>query len=135
MKSVVYVSTVRHPFDSVDLEQLVEEAARRNAKDGITGLLAYNGESFMQLLEGKAEAVEERLDVIRGDSRHECMVIIRKQAIEKRECEAWSMTARTVPLCEEGSAAKLFRDWPETFSNETRMLFTSFSSMLQPQMA
>jgi hypothetical protein len=67
---LVYVSDALVPFSQHDLAVLLRKAQQNNAARGLTGLLLSAGDHFMQVLEGTAEAVAERLDVISADPRH-----------------------------------------------------------------
>ena len=58
MVSLIYVSRATADLGADDLAALGEAAAAANAARGITGMLAYNGEHFMQLLEGQDAAVD-----------------------------------------------------------------------------
>jgi len=68
-----------------DILALLETAQRNNARDQLTGALIYNGQNFMQLLEGPIEKVEACLAAIRADRRHNGMIEIRRRVIEERE--------------------------------------------------
>lgn len=127
MLSLIYVSTAVLPFDTDDLTLLVAEAAARNFEHRITGLLAFNGINFMQLLEGPDVAVEERMARIAADPRHTGVVVVRRRSIERRECEHWSMTGRVLPvggLGPDGPNALL----PE-FEPDTRQIFSGFATI------
>jgi len=131
MLSVIYVSKVFPGFDEQALVELTDQASAINKSKGITGMLAYNGMNFMQLLEGKERAVEAALDRISRDNRHSDMVIIRRDKEQPRECPDWSMRAFTLPLAGAGAADAFFRSLPEGFRADTRMVFTSFASLLK----
>ena len=55
--SVVYSSTAVVPFSDHDLFELLEHSRENNARDGLTGMLLYRDERFLQVLEGPEEAV------------------------------------------------------------------------------
>jgi len=129
--SIIYVSTATIPLAPDQLQTLAGEAAEKNEPRGITGLLAYNGFNFMQLLEGDEDAVEERLDRIKDDPRHSGVVVVRRETVEGRECGAWSMAARTTPLAGLGPADVLRDALPDSLREETRRLFSSFASLVR----
>lgn len=133
MLSLIYVSTVAGGFGADDLEPLAEAAAAANAGQGITGLLAYNGSHFMQLLEGPAAAVEDTLNRIATDPRHTSLIVIRRDERPLRECPDWSMRAFLTPLEGAGSATRFAAGLPVNFAADTRVIFTSFASL--PRMA
>ncbi|SIN90718.1 Sensors of blue-light using FAD [Parasphingorhabdus marina DSM 22363] len=129
MHSVIYVSKVADQFDERQLEDLVDQAAAINAKNGLTGMLVYNGKNFMQLLEGKQRRVEQTLERIARDERHSDLVVIRQLDDRPRECPDWSMRSFTVPLTVPGSADVVAQSLPEGFEMDSRAIFTSFASM------
>ena len=129
MVSLIYVSRATADLGADDLAALGEAAAAANAARGITGMLAYNGEHFMQLLEGQDAAVDELLARIVGDPRHRDLVVIRRDERLARECPYWSMRAFLTPLTGAGSATEFAARLPETFATDTRVVFTSFASI------
>ena len=59
-----------------DLDGLAEISRRNNARQDITGILLFDGESFFQILEGDEEAIDSLFDRIRMDKRHDSVVKI-----------------------------------------------------------
>ena len=129
MLSLIYVSRATAAFDSAALTALAEQAAEANARLGITGMLAYNGAHFMQLLEGNGAAVEALVARIATDPRHDGLVVIRRDERDGRECPFWSMRSFLTPLAGAGAATEFAARLPETFSADTRVVFTSFASL------
>lgn len=91
MLSVVYVSVADPGLTPADIAALVGHAQVNNARDALTGALIYNGQNFMQLLEGPVARVEACLARIRADLRHNGMIEIRRRLIDEREFAAFSM--------------------------------------------
>jgi len=89
--SVIYVSVADPMIGEGEIADIVKTAQRNNARDDITGALIYNGQNFMQLLEGPASKVDACLAAIRDDRRHSGMVEIRRRAIDCRDFAQWSM--------------------------------------------
>ena len=56
--------------DSPEMARLVEQCHRNNPTLGLTGVLAFDGAQFLQLLEGEAAAVDAMFARIRADPRH-----------------------------------------------------------------
>ncbi len=129
MLSLIYVSTVTDAFQREGLAALGEQAALANARLGVTGLLVYNGQHFMQLLEGEDAAVDQLLDRIARDERHSGLAVIRRDRRHTRECPNWSMRSFMTPLQGAGSATMFAARLPEAFAADTRVIFTSFASL------
>lgn len=129
MLSLIYVSTAAPGFREADLAPLAQAAATANAALGVTGMLAYNGAHFMQLLEGEEAAVDTTLARIVADPRHAGLVVIRRETRAGRECPNWSMRAFLTPLSGAGAATRFAADLPHQFEPDTRVVFTSFASL------
>ena len=94
--STVYTSASREPRGSDDLVSLLDLSRRRNAEAGITGLLLYRDDAFMQVLEGPHDAVESVFAAIEADERHTDVRLLLDEEIPARQFPAWSMGFRTV---------------------------------------
>lgn len=105
MLSVIYVSVADPGLAQDDIASLVEDAQRSNARDELTGALIYNGQNFMQLLEGPVPKAEACLARIRADRRHNGMIELRRRRVDDREFAGFSMLYRP-----------LFRDHDEDLS-------------------
>lgn len=91
MLSVIYVSVADPKLATDDIASLVDDAQRSNTRDELTGALIYNGQNFMQLLEGPVAKAEACLARIRADRRHNGLIEIRRRRINEREFADFSM--------------------------------------------
>lgn len=94
MLSVIYVSVADPGLTRADIAAMVGNAQANNARDALTGALIYNGQNFMQLLEGPVARVEACLARIRADLRHNGMIEIRRRLVEARDFAEFSMLYR-----------------------------------------
>lgn len=106
MLQLVYISTARGAVSAAELQRILLASRRNNARDGITGLLFFDGMRFLQALEGEPERVGEAFARIQADPRHRAVVILSRREIEEREFGPWAMASR-VSL--EGDSAMLER--------------------------
>ncbi len=74
-----------------DLEEILEQARRSNAKKNITGALVYVDGVFLQILEGDREAVRELMEKISRDVRHETVTILKHGEIPAAVFSNWKM--------------------------------------------
>lgn len=88
---LLYVSTQALRLTSEDLEDILESSRTNNARLGISGLLVYEGQHFMQILEGEEDAVSTRFELIRQDPRHHDVVVIYRTEVNDWMFESWSM--------------------------------------------
>jgi hypothetical protein len=88
---LLYVSKVTAGFSPADLQAVLEAARGNNVKNGISGLLAFNGDYFLQVLEGGRGAVNRLYQSIARDSRHEGILLLQLSDIPARMFPRWSM--------------------------------------------
>ena len=131
----MYVSRAAPGITPEDVKRLAHRAAENNARRQVTGLLAYNSVSFMQLLEGDGAAVLDTMRVIESDTRHSGITYIRQDNRDKRECPDWSMRSLLTPLAGVKSATVFTGTLPPEMELDTKILFTSFASALTPEQA
>lgn len=73
------------------LRELAETSAKNNAEKEITGLLILAGESFLQVLEGPVDEVNELYLKISKDSRHGSLRLLTYEQIVSGLFTDWSM--------------------------------------------
>lgn len=92
IRRIIYVSSARKLLDGDDLRQLVFEAAAKNEKLGITGAIAYKDGSFMQVIEGDENRIEQIFSSIANDTRHHGIILIIDDNDEERHFPNQHMT-------------------------------------------
>ncbi len=88
---IIYSSEASTPMQTDDLEELLDDARRRNAAQGITGALVYAEGIFLQILEGDKVRVQELMASIRRDVRHESVIVLREGEIPAAIFGHWKM--------------------------------------------
>ena len=89
---LIYASWARPQLDQQFVLEMVKEARRRNQQLGITGLLLFDSERFIQLLEGEPEAVGDVTASIERDRRHHHYTPLHAgPQLSGRRFPAWSM--------------------------------------------
>ncbi len=74
-----------------DLDDILATANSHNSGEGITGILLYGDDTFIQVLEGPAEAVRSLYARIAKDPRHsECEVLL-EEGISETAFAEWKM--------------------------------------------
>ncbi len=91
MYRLVYVSTARDDLGDSDIGRILDVSQSNNHERYLTGFLAHNGRHFMQALEGEYDEVREIYDRILSDDRHQGVVQILGETIEKRAFPEWAM--------------------------------------------
>ena len=96
MRQVVYRSITTTPSGRAadDIPAIVQDASARNGLEGITGLLYCEEDSFLQVVEGHDDSVEELLGRLETDPRHRNLRILTDRPIAEREFGDWTMAYR-----------------------------------------
>lgn len=128
MRQLVYVSTAC-AVGPTDLEQIMTSAARNNAAAGVTGLLLFNGQNFLQLLEGEEDAVARLLDRVEDDPRHSGVVVVTSLETEARSFPEWSMRLVRLSTSVEDRRAALDAHLPEELDEMVRRHILNFAAL------
>ena len=70
LRRLIYCSQATQDLDPDELVALLETSRRNNAAVGLSGMLLYSSQSFLQLLEGEPAALAEAYARIAVDERH-----------------------------------------------------------------
>jgi hypothetical protein len=91
---LVYASRAVRPLGETALQSLLEQARDHNVEAGLTGVLIYGDERFVQVLEGSDEAVHAVFSRIAVDPRHYAVRILADEPLAQRRFGSWSMGLR-----------------------------------------
>ncbi len=89
---MTYMSRFSRPLSREDIAQIGEYSSRRNAEDGVTGVLVTLGTMFFQIIEGDQRAVDALYARVLRDDRHTDVVCLRTEGhVADRLFPDWSM--------------------------------------------
>ena len=91
LHELVYVSFALRPMPADELVSMLDEFRRFNDEHGITGLLVYHRQEFMQLLEGELQDVQGLYGRICHDPRHQQVHTLWEGPLAARSFDNWSM--------------------------------------------
>ena len=91
LKVLTYTSWARAGIRADEVDSMLSSARINNPLEGITGVLIFNGDSFMQILEGGEAAIDGLVERLRSDPRHSNMAVRDERTIETRTFPDWSM--------------------------------------------
>jgi hypothetical protein len=91
MIQVTYVSHVSEPMTREQLLSLLLQCRSNNAEQGITGLLIYGNNTFLQTIEGDEDVIDPLMKDISNDGRHEDIRLLSRRQVEKRQYADWTM--------------------------------------------
>lgn len=111
LQQLVYVSEDPRGITSVmQTADILEQARRNNARDDVTGALAFGKGKFIQILEGPSDKLDGLLQRLDDDLRHENLrVLVRREAV-RRDFEGWSMVSPRLAPTELGALLDLTED-------------------------
>ncbi|MDT8990883.1 BLUF domain-containing protein [Curvibacter sp. APW13] len=115
---LVYSSRATEPFNSVQMEALLEGARRFNAEHDITGMLLYADGHFLQVLEGPQETVETLLARIDADPRHDHVRVLLRSQRAHRDFPDWHMAYHLVDEATRSTHPELAFFFSDDFSAE-----------------
>jgi len=96
MYQLIYTSQATVPFTEAMLLELLKQAQQWNEQVGITGVLLYNEQHFVQVLEGSVEAVGDLYGKLLRDVRHYNVMRLASGRIAARRFGDWTMTFHAV---------------------------------------
>lgn len=87
----LYASRAAASLSAIALDEILVQSHRNNPNRGITGLLCFTNEVFVQVLEGGRDEVCELFNTIVRDDRHRQVRLLAYEEIAERRFGNWSM--------------------------------------------
>ena len=87
---LLYASRVIDP-NPATIDSILTQSRVRNPSCGITGILCYGGDIFLQALEGGRAQVSALYGHIQQDVRHKDVVLLHYEEITERRFGGWTM--------------------------------------------
>lgn len=88
---LIYFSSASDDLTMADVQQILTAARENNPALGIGGLLCFERNNFLQVLEGERAAVNELYLEIADDSRHSHIQILSYEEVSQPAFQQWSM--------------------------------------------
>ena len=88
---LLYASRAAVAISESVIESILHQSRTNNANQGITGLLCYSDDLFVQILEGGRDEVCELYNTIVRDPRHSHVRIMLFEEIPERRFGGWTM--------------------------------------------
>ena len=87
----LYASRIKGPLTPALLSEILAQSRKNNPLRGITGLLCYTPDVFVQVLEGSREEVSKLLNGLMLDPRHTDVTVLVYEEITERRFSGWTM--------------------------------------------
>ena len=88
---LLYASRPATPLTASVIDTILAQSQDGNQTKGITGILCFNDELFLQVLEGGRDAVCELFNAIVRDDRHKNVRILCYDEVPERRFGGWTM--------------------------------------------
>ncbi len=87
----LYASRIEGSLTPALLAEILQQSRKNNPSRGLTGMLCYTPEFFVQVLEGGRQEVSHLLATLMRDPRHREMTVLLYEEIAERRFSSWSM--------------------------------------------
>lgn len=91
LERLVYVSTAAPGLTVPEVQRIVARAQVRNRQLDVSGMLLLVRSEFLQVLEGRREALDQVVGYIARDARHHDIQFIERQPVSTRRFDRWHM--------------------------------------------
>ncbi len=88
---LLYASRLAEGAGAEVIETILSQSRAKNPSHGITGVLCYAGDVFMQVLEGGRAPVNALYNRITRDERHREVMLLHYEEIFERRFGGWTM--------------------------------------------
>lgn len=88
---LMYASRAAEPMRAETLSAILKQSNQHNPGTGVTGVLCFYGETFLQVLEGGRAQVGALYNRISHDPRHVDVELLSFDEINERNFASWSM--------------------------------------------
>jgi len=88
---LLYASRAAAPMNASIVDSIMEQSRKNNPAQGITGILCFSDDLFLQVLEGGRDEVCELFNTIVRDDRHLNVRILSFEEIPERRFGSWTM--------------------------------------------
>jgi hypothetical protein len=134
LRQIVYISRAAPNCDDDEVRDIAHVSQVQNAARGVTGLLLYDGRRFIQAIEGPPDAVQDTIDRIYADKRHDDVQTATDRLVDRRQFGSWSMQSRRTPAgaCAPSFLRKIMELMRNVDDAALQALFIGFTVMSRP---
>ena len=88
---LMYASRAAGPVKPETLNAILKKSTSNNPSVGVTGVLCFSGDIYLQVLEGGRTQVSALYNRIAQDPRHHDVVLLSYDEIDERSFAGWAM--------------------------------------------
>jgi len=98
LQELIYTSLSVPSGTTDNVADILETSQRNNVANHVTGLLLFDGQRYIQILEGDPSDVDRLFVNITKDDRHQQVELLHKGGISGRAFETWRMAYEELPM-------------------------------------
>ncbi len=91
LAQLIYASEASAPMRIGDIEGILKDARRKNRLLDLTGMLLFDRQFFLQVIEGEPQQLSDLYARLVSDSRHKRLKILQFDEVTERRFGDWSM--------------------------------------------
>jgi hypothetical protein len=117
-----------------EIQNIISVAKDRNSKEDITGILIFNNNHFLQIIEGSKKSLKSLMADIENDKRHKDIEYLIDEPIKRRGFDSWNMEIFNTNDNKKFSfenLQKLTRGFRENLLTKSDDLMDFYKSLLQ----
>lgn len=115
LSNLVYISRRKPQCTDEEIDKIRTACQRNNQESGITGVLLYSDNEFVQYLEGDYDNIQSLYEKIKQDDRHEKVIFITSDILEERSFPSWQMGFKKVSFDSIEFKTKMTKEEQEEF--------------------
>ena len=93
---LAYVSTRKSTCTDAEIEKILGSCKTNNPPLGITGVLLFSQNQFIQYVEGESKLLMQLYDKIKKDDRHDRVVMVSYSPINEKIFPSWHMGSKKI---------------------------------------
>jgi hypothetical protein len=88
---LLYASRAKVEANVSSMPTILQQSRKNNPEQGITGILCYSGDIYLQVLEGGRANVNNLYNKISKDPRHADVMVLDYEEVSERGFASWTM--------------------------------------------
>ena len=88
---LIYASEADAALTPAQVDDMLVHARKNNLRQHLTGLLLFDSQCFLQVLEGSRASVSDTFGKILRDPRHRRVELLESTAVDARHFDRWQM--------------------------------------------
>lgn len=91
LSRLIYSSEPAQPLDDQQVMDILSTARRNNERNDVTGMLVFDSQAFLQVIEGGRDQLSALYASLVRDARHRRLTILGMGPVDERAFSSWQM--------------------------------------------